>query len=229
MIDWFKQLTPAAKMLIVGGTAALVLLFALSQLNRGGTIEPSPTVTPPIGGGSDSDNDADAPPTGDGSSEPSGTPSEAPTGSPTDIPTPELPQGTELSVEDQQAATEIGTTGFLEYYDMSADEAPEARQQRLSPYFTEDSPSLSESPLGEMVSADEELKVYSEASLNFSEPIGGDAQAFHILIGATVRGQITPPEDSGEIPYIQKSTMVIFEAALTKQGDSWKITEITEK
>lgn len=218
MIDWFKQLTPVSKMFIAGGVVVIaILLFPL--LSRGDAIEPAAEATTPSNG-----NGSSLSP-GDGATQPS----EDPLVNPSDIPTPKLPQTTELPVEEQQAAMAVATPGFLEYYNMSADEAPEVRQQRLAPYFVVDALALRESPLGEMVSSDEELKVYSDAVLNFSEPIGGSSEAFNVLIGATVRGQISPPEDSGEVPYIQKSTMVIFEITLTKQSDGWKITEINEQ
>lgn len=218
MIDWFKQLTPAAKMLSVAGFVAVLILLIIAQGSRMSSIDPDPTRTPPVG----TDNPSDAPgsPT---------DPTEEPDSTPSPEPTPDLPQTTELPVEDQQAAMTTAISGFLEYYDLSADEAVEARQQRMAPYFASDSETLNESPLGDMITTDDQLKVYSEASINFSEPIGGTAEEFFALIGATVRGQITPPEESGELPYIQKSTMVIFEVALTKQGDAWKITDITEK
>lgn len=218
MIDWFKQLTPAAKGLIVAGFVAVLLLVAITQLGKVSGDTPEPERTVPAG----SPNE----PGQGGSTE---EPTESPTTEPTAVPTPELPQETQLPVEEQQAAMAVATPGFLEFYNVSADEAPEARQARMAPYFTADSPILSESPLGDMVTTEDELKIYSEASLNFSEPIGGTTDEFFVLIGATVRGQITPPADSGELPYIQKSTMVIFEVALTKQGDGWKITNIVEK
>lgn len=220
MMDWFKEQTPAAKILIVLGLFTVVLLLIFSQVSRGGEPEPQPTATPPTSGSNSSP--------GGGSDPSEGEVTEEPVES-TPEPAPELPQETDLPIEEQQAAMDTGIKGFLEYYNMSADEPSEARQQRMAPYFDTSSEVFNESPLGDMISTDDELKIYSEAFINFTEPIGGSADQFYVLVGATVRGQITPPEGSGELPFIQKSTMVIFEVSLTKQAEGWKINDITEK
>jgi hypothetical protein len=218
MLDKFRELSDKGKMVVIGVMLALFvgLIILVGLFVKGKETTPAPDTTPlPY-------------------ATVTATPTATPTPTATSTPTPGIVKPgsdivygqTSLSVEDQQAAQAIARDGLLNYFKTVKAESPQAKLDRLKAYFTPESEVFNgnspEAFFG-MDAPTEDNYIISAGTVDYIDPVGGDAKIYKVVTGLTYKVQFNR---AGQAPQILEKNGV-FTTLLSKESGAWKITSFT--
>jgi hypothetical protein len=220
MLDKFRNLSDKGKMTVIAVAIAIfvgaIVVLGVFLGNKEKVVVPDDTTLPYA----------------TQTATPTATPTETPTATATPTTPPSPGAGisygqTTLSVADQQDAQNIATDGIVNYFTSGKGESIESANGRLNKYFAPESGVFDKNSVNQyfnMQKTDAENYITSEASIDYIDPVGGDAKIYKVIAGLTYKVQFNR---SNEMPQVLEQNGS-FTILLSKDSGSWKILSIDD-
>lgn len=220
MLDKFRNLSDKGKMIVIG---LMLAVFVALAILVGLFVKDKETVPAP---------DTTALPYATVTPTPTASPTSTPTATPEPVeskPGSDIVYGkTSLSVEDQQSAQSVARDGLLNYFKTTKSEGTDAKNTRLSSFFAPESGALKENSTQSffgMEAITEDNYLVSAGTIDYIDPVGGDAKTYKVVAGITYKVQFNRANQAPQI--LEKNG--VFTMLLSKDSGVWKITSFTNE